>query len=291
MECRVVDLGNACWTYKQFTQDIQTRQYRCPEVILGSKYSTPADVWSVACIAFELATGDLLFDPRSGKEYDRDEDHLALMMELVGRCRARRVRGEVQSGFFHPQRRLAAHSKPEILALAGRARGEVRLRRRGRGRVGGLSVPHAGFRPENRCTAAQADHTPVALRGDGGGGPRLLRRERERERARGTERVRGTRARRRPPSETNEAKTTPKRDGTGTKRRTRRARCVDGIETNRKGTIVGDARPASPTLAFRRFASSEWRVASSRNPPNVFRARTLSLSHSRAFIAPAAWVG
>ena len=85
LECRIVDLGNACWTYKQFTQDIQTRQYRSPEVILGSKYSTPADVWSLACIAFELATGDLLFDPRTGKDYDRDEDHLALMMELVGR--------------------------------------------------------------------------------------------------------------------------------------------------------------------------------------------------------------
>lgn len=26
--CKVVDFGNACWTYKQFTDDIQTRQYR-----------------------------------------------------------------------------------------------------------------------------------------------------------------------------------------------------------------------------------------------------------------------
>jgi hypothetical protein len=25
----VVDFGNACWTYKHFTDDIQTRQYRC----------------------------------------------------------------------------------------------------------------------------------------------------------------------------------------------------------------------------------------------------------------------
>ena len=29
---KIVDFGNACWTYKQFTDDIQTRQYRCPEV-------------------------------------------------------------------------------------------------------------------------------------------------------------------------------------------------------------------------------------------------------------------
>jgi len=73
LKCKLVDFGNACWTYKQFTNDIQTRQYRCPEVILGSKYSTSADMWSFACICFELATGDVLFDPHSGDNYDRDE--------------------------------------------------------------------------------------------------------------------------------------------------------------------------------------------------------------------------
>ena len=31
-EARIVDFGNACWTHKQFTSDIQTRQYRSPEV-------------------------------------------------------------------------------------------------------------------------------------------------------------------------------------------------------------------------------------------------------------------
>ncbi|XWS71534.1 hypothetical protein CRYUN_Cryun03dG0146200 [Craigia yunnanensis] len=84
LKCKLVDFGNACWTYKQFTNDIQTRQYRCPEVILGSKYTTSADLWSFACICFELATGDVLFDPHGGENYDRDEDHLALMMELLG---------------------------------------------------------------------------------------------------------------------------------------------------------------------------------------------------------------
>lgn len=73
LKCKLVDFGNACWTYKQFTSDIQTRQYRCPEVVLGSKYSTSADMWSLACICFELATGDVLFDPHTGDNYDRDE--------------------------------------------------------------------------------------------------------------------------------------------------------------------------------------------------------------------------
>lgn len=73
LQCKLVDFGNACWTYKQFTSDIQTRQYRCPEVLLGSKYSTPADMWSFACIFFELVTGDVLFDPHSGDNFDKDE--------------------------------------------------------------------------------------------------------------------------------------------------------------------------------------------------------------------------
>jgi serine/threonine-protein kinase SRPK3 len=82
---KIVDLGNACWTHKHFTDDIQTRQYRSPEVILGADYDTSADIWSVACIVFELLVGDLMFDPRAGKSWDRDEDHLAMIIELVGK--------------------------------------------------------------------------------------------------------------------------------------------------------------------------------------------------------------
>lgn len=70
---KIVDLGNACWTHKHFTDDIQTRQYRAPEVLLGAKYDTSADIWSLACIIFELVTGDLLFDPQEGKSWDREE--------------------------------------------------------------------------------------------------------------------------------------------------------------------------------------------------------------------------
>lgn len=81
----IVDLGNACWTYRHFSEDIQTRQYRAPEVLIGSKYDTSADMWSLGCMTFELLTGDLLFDPRAGEDYDRDEDHLAMFQELLGK--------------------------------------------------------------------------------------------------------------------------------------------------------------------------------------------------------------
>jgi serine/threonine-protein kinase SRPK3 len=80
----LADFGNGCWTYKQFTDEIQTRQYRSPEVILGSGYDTSADLWSAACMAFEFITGEFLFDPKESREYERDEDHLALMLETLG---------------------------------------------------------------------------------------------------------------------------------------------------------------------------------------------------------------
>uniref|UniRef100_A0A672YPF6 non-specific serine/threonine protein kinase n=1 Tax=Sphaeramia orbicularis TaxID=375764 RepID=A0A672YPF6_9TELE len=84
LKVKIADLGNACWVHKHFTEDIQTRQYRAVEVLIGAEYGPPADIWSTACMAFELATGDYLFEPHSGEDYTRDEDHLAHIMELLG---------------------------------------------------------------------------------------------------------------------------------------------------------------------------------------------------------------
>ncbi|KAM4696506.1 SRSF protein kinase 3 [Rhinophrynus dorsalis] len=84
IEVKIADLGNACWVHKHFTEDIQTRQYRALEVLIGGGYGTPADIWSTACMAFELVTGDYLFEPHSGEDYTRDEDHIAHIIELLG---------------------------------------------------------------------------------------------------------------------------------------------------------------------------------------------------------------
>ena len=100
---KIADLGNACWVGHHFTNDIQTRQYRSPEVILGSKWGASTDVWSMACMVsklpammhfpvqlivhpqvFELITGDYLFDPQSGTKYGKDDDHVAQIIELLG---------------------------------------------------------------------------------------------------------------------------------------------------------------------------------------------------------------
>ncbi|XP_029102220.1 SRSF protein kinase 2-like isoform X3 [Scleropages formosus] len=108
LRVKIADLGNACWVHKHFTEDIQTRQYRAIEVLIGAGYSTPADIWSTACMAFELATGDYLFEPHSGEDYSRDEDHIAHIIELLG-CIPRHfaLSGKYSREFFNRRDHIA----------------------------------------------------------------------------------------------------------------------------------------------------------------------------------------
>ena len=88
--------------HHHFTEDIQTRQYRSLEVIIGAGYGPSADIWSTACMAFELATGDFLFEPHAGPSYTRDEDHLAHISELVGSIPRNIVaKGKLSKELFH----------------------------------------------------------------------------------------------------------------------------------------------------------------------------------------------
>ena len=47
---KIIDFGNSCYRDSHITDDIQTREYRSPEVIIGSNYDESADIWSAACI-------------------------------------------------------------------------------------------------------------------------------------------------------------------------------------------------------------------------------------------------
>ncbi|KAK9876832.1 hypothetical protein WA026_015068 [Henosepilachna vigintioctopunctata] len=108
-DVKIADLGNACWVDKHFTEDIQTRQYRSLEVLLGAGYGTSADIWSTACMAFELATGDYLFEPHSGEDYTRDEDHLAHIIELLGDIPKRIAQSGKNSKIFFNRKNELRH--------------------------------------------------------------------------------------------------------------------------------------------------------------------------------------
>jgi serine/threonine protein kinase len=96
---------------RHFSEDIQTRQYRSPEVIVGCDYDTSADLWSLACMVFELVTGDYLFDPKSSEEYPRDEDHLALIIELLGPLPSYMIDNGKRSRTFFNRRGELRHIK------------------------------------------------------------------------------------------------------------------------------------------------------------------------------------
>ncbi|KAJ1907521.1 serine/threonine protein kinase, CMGC [Coemansia sp. IMI 209127] len=102
LKVKIADLGNATWADHHFTEDIQTRQYRSPEVVIGARWDSTADMWSCACVIFELLTGDYLFEPHSGSRYTKDEDHLAQIIETVGPLSKKfALSGKYSSEFFN----------------------------------------------------------------------------------------------------------------------------------------------------------------------------------------------
>ena len=58
----VVDFGGACHADRTPGFYVQSRYYRAPEVLLAAcNYGPPIDMWSLGCIAIELATGEVAF--------------------------------------------------------------------------------------------------------------------------------------------------------------------------------------------------------------------------------------
>lgn len=158
IHCKLVDFGNACWTYKHFTDDIQTRQYRSPEVIMGARYSTPVDIWSMACMTFEVATGDHLFDPRSkAKHYSRDEDHLALFMELLGKMPKRlSSRGKYAREYFNRAGELRNIRRLNFWPLDKVLEEKYKFPEPHASAFSSFLLPMLDFAPDRRATAAEA---------------------------------------------------------------------------------------------------------------------------------------
>ena len=101
IEVKICDIGNACWFNYHFSTIIQTRQYRSPEVLIGVNYNETSDIWSLACIIFELVTGDFLFQPEKGETFTKNDDHIAKFMQTLGKMPKNFAkRGEYYNKFF-----------------------------------------------------------------------------------------------------------------------------------------------------------------------------------------------
>jgi dual specificity tyrosine-phosphorylation-regulated kinase 2/3/4 len=75
---KLIDFGSSCFVHRQVFGYVQSRYYRAPEVLLGIPYGSEIDVWSLACVLFELAMGKPLF---AGKTQGQQ---LAVIASLLG---------------------------------------------------------------------------------------------------------------------------------------------------------------------------------------------------------------
>jgi len=153
----LADFGNSCWTYKHFTDEVQTRQYRSPEVILGDDYSTPIDLWSAACMFFELITGEFLFDPKQADNYSRDEDHLALMSELLGELpeHMRLGNGKYRSRFYNSRGELRNIKQLNFWELPDILHQKYRFTKKKANEISEFLLPMLELDPNRRATAAE----------------------------------------------------------------------------------------------------------------------------------------
>ncbi|KAI5078785.1 hypothetical protein GOP47_0006456 [Adiantum capillus-veneris] len=95
---KLIDFGSTTYDRECSFSTLSTRHYRAPEVILGSGWSYPCDIWSVACIMVELCSGEVLFQTHENLE------HLAMMERVFGPIPSylvRRSKGKAYKYFRH----------------------------------------------------------------------------------------------------------------------------------------------------------------------------------------------
>ncbi|KAI5360616.1 putative serine/threonine-protein kinase, active [Septoria linicola] len=157
---KIADLGNACWVGHHFTNDIQTRQYRSPEVILGAKWGASTDVWSMAAMVFELITGDYLFDPQSGTKYGKDDDHIAQIIELLGTFpKSLCISGKWSQEIFNRKGELRNIHRLRHWALPDVLREKYHFSVEEAKRIGDFLLPMLELQPADRANAGgMANH-------------------------------------------------------------------------------------------------------------------------------------
>ncbi|GEQ71773.1 hypothetical protein JCM33374_g5459 [Metschnikowia sp. JCM 33374] len=75
---QVIDFGSAIFDDEYHSSIVCTRHYRAPEIVLGTGWSFPCDMWSVGCILVELVIGEPIFRTHDNLE------HLAMIEKVVG---------------------------------------------------------------------------------------------------------------------------------------------------------------------------------------------------------------
>ncbi|KAI8137855.1 kinase-like domain-containing protein [Fennellomyces sp. T-0311] len=99
---QLIDFGSATFEDEYHSSIVSTRHYRAPEIILGTGWSYPCDIWSIGCVLVELFTGDALFQTHENLE------HLAMMEVVLGKFPPQLIRSaspEAKKYFYNGRTR------------------------------------------------------------------------------------------------------------------------------------------------------------------------------------------
>lgn len=103
-ETAVTDFGNSYFYEKRTRNEIQDRRYRAPEIVLDLNYGYACDIWSVACVTFELLTGFVLFEPLD-EPLNKDLHHLYLMEVMLGSMPLKMKKASKRNKFLFDKKR------------------------------------------------------------------------------------------------------------------------------------------------------------------------------------------
>mmetsp|Transcript_1236 Transcript_1236/g.1246 ORF Transcript_1236/g.1246 Transcript_1236/m.1246 type:complete len:217 (+) Transcript_1236:866-1516(+) len=117
---------------------------------------------------FELITGDFLFDPRTGPDFDKEDDHLAQMVETLGFFpKSFALSGINSKKFFDHRGKLRRISRLKLWPLKDVLMEKYRIKEHEAKMLSDFLIPMLNYEPDKRCTAQQAlDHPWLKMPSD-----------------------------------------------------------------------------------------------------------------------------
>ena len=95
--------------FKKDSQIFFSLIFRAPEIILGLKYDTSMDLWSIGATIYEIACGNVMFSGKTNNQM------LKLFMELKGKIPNKLIRkGQFRSSHFDESCNFTSHETDKI---------------------------------------------------------------------------------------------------------------------------------------------------------------------------------
>lgn len=120
---------------------------------------------------FELLTGDYLFDPQPGAKYDKDDDHVAQIMELLGEMpKSLALSGKYSHDMFNRRGELRHIQRLRFWPLMSVLKEKYLMDPEEAELLSSFLMPMLHYYPDSRATAAELVKHPwldgVVVQGD-----------------------------------------------------------------------------------------------------------------------------